>query len=94
MHQTRLGIHADEQTVDSRQNLLGQLVLFQPMAKAQDGAFVRHPAMRIELGKLAVQGDIKESLLHGRVRQGKPLLHEVHPEHRLQGKKAVAHSCL
>jgi len=50
-----------------RQNPFGQLVLLQPVAKAQDGAFVGHPAVRIELGKLVVQRNIEISLFHGRV---------------------------
>ena len=46
---------ANKQSVDSRQNLFGQLVLFQPVAKALDGAGVRHLAMHIELINFAAQ---------------------------------------
>jgi len=46
---------ANKQSVDSRQNLFGQLVLFQPVAKALDGAGARHLAMRINFVNFAAQ---------------------------------------
>lgn len=56
------------------------------MGKAQDDALIWQAAMHIELGKLAVQRGVEEGLFHCRVRQAEPLLHEVHPQHRLQRK--------
>ena len=43
-------------SVDSSQDLIGQLVFFQPVAKAQDGALVGQPSVRLEMGKLAWPG--------------------------------------
>ena len=77
---------AAQQLIDSRQDGIGQLVLFQPVAKPQDGALVRHTGKLVEPGKLAVQRGVKEGFLHRRVRQAEPLLKEVNAQHRLQGK--------
>ena len=58
---------ADQQVVDSGQDFVGQLVLLHPVAKAKNGAFARRSAMGIELGKLAGQRYVEESLFHGGV---------------------------
>ena len=42
--------------------------------------------MGIELGKLPVDGRVKEGFFHSQVRQVKPLLHAVDAQHGLQGK--------
>ena len=57
------------------------------MAKPQDGGLVWQAAMCVQLGKLAVQGHIEESLFHGRVGQGEPLLHEMDAQHGLQRER-------
>ena len=46
--------------------------------------------MRIKLGKLAVQRNIKEGLFHGGVGPSEPLLHEVNARHGLRCKLAPA----
>ena len=81
---------AAQQRIDSRQERIGQLVLFQPVAKPQNGAFVRHLPMRIEPGTLAVQWHVKESLLHCRVRQAESLLQKMCAQHRLLCKGRLA----
>ena len=56
-----------EKVVDGRQYLIGQFVLFQPMAESQDGALVGQASMCIELRKLPLQRGVKEGLFHRRV---------------------------
>lgn len=75
-----------QQGVDGGQNLLGQLVFLQPVAKAQDGALIGHSAMCIKPGKLPVDRGVKEGFFHRQIRQGKPLLHAVNAQHGLQSK--------
>ena len=75
-----------QQVVDGGQNLLGQLVLLQPVAKAQDGALIGHSAMSIKPGKLPVDRGVKEGFFHRQIRQGEPLLHAVDAQHGLQSK--------
>ncbi|EFI64025.1 hypothetical protein BCSJ1_26093, partial [Bacillus cereus SJ1] len=59
---------------------------FQPVAKPQNGALVRHSSMGIEPCKLPVDRGVKEGFFHRQIRQGKPLLHAVDAQHGLQGK--------
>ena len=59
-------------------------------AKPQDGALVGHSSTDIKLGKLPVQGHIKEGFFHGQIRQGELLLHEVDAQHGLQRKGRAA----
>ena len=75
-----------QQVVDGGQHLLGQLVALQAVAKAQDGALVRQPPVGIELGKVSVQGRVKQGFLHPQIRPLEPLLQEVQAQHRLQLK--------
>ena len=76
-----------QQRVDGGQNGLAQFVLFQAVAKAQDGRFIGQTLKLRQLRKLAVQGHVEEGLFHGRVGQGEPLLHEVDTEHGLQRER-------
>lgn len=48
-----------QQFIDGAQDLLGELVLLQPMFEAQDGGFVRQTAEFFQLGKLAIQRGIE-----------------------------------
>jgi len=62
-------------------------VLFQQMAKAQDGALIRQPAHTgVKTGELAVQRHIVQGFFHGRIAQAKPLLHEVNAQHGFHRK--------
>ena len=79
-----------QQFIDGGQNLIGQFVPFQPVAKAQDGALIGHSCMGIELGKLAVDRGVKESFLHAQIRQVEPLLHAMDAQHGLQCKGRAA----
>ena len=56
------------------------------MTRPQDGALVGQAAAGVELGKLAIQQCAKEGLFYHRVGHAEPLLHEMHPQHRLQHK--------
>jgi hypothetical protein len=75
-----------QQFAHGSQDLIGQLVFLQPVAKPKNGALIGRLAKGVELGEFAVQRGIEEGLLHGWVRQAEPLLHEVHLQHRLQSK--------
>jgi hypothetical protein len=76
-----------QQLIDGAQYVVGQLVLLQSVAKPQDGALTGQSAKGAQLGEFAVQRCVEEGFFHGRVRQAEPLLHEVHPQHGLQGEK-------
>ena len=77
----------DQLGVDGGQNLLAQLVLFEDVAKPQDGALIGQPGdARIQPGKLAVQRDVIQGLFHGRVRVAKQLLQQVDAQHHLGGE--------
>ena len=58
------------------------------MPNAQDGALIGQPDdTRIELGKLEVQRDVMQSLLHGSIRETEELLQEENAQHHLSGKR-------
>ena len=97
VHRPRFFEHqalAAQQLVNSCQDALGQLVFFQPVAKPQDGALVRHTGELIEPGKLTVQRCVKKGFFHRRVRQAKPLLQEMRAQHCLQRKGWTAGAAL
>jgi len=74
--------------IDSRQYLRAQVVLLEPVSKAQDCAFIRQSGdARIELGKLAVQRDVMQGLFHGRVGVSKELQQQMNAQHHLSGKR-------
>ena len=75
-----------KEIIDGDQDLIGQLVALKAVGEPQDGALVGHFAIGIELGKLPVDGRVKEGFFHAQVRQGKPLLHAVNSQHGLRGK--------
>jgi hypothetical protein len=47
-----------EHVVDHAEHLIGQLVLFEQVAKAQDGGFVGQALCPVELRKLALYGGV------------------------------------
>ena len=64
------------------QHLRCQTVLLQPVAKAQDCALIgQSRGARIKLGELTKQDHVVKGFLHGRIRQVKPLLHEMNAQH-------------
>ena len=68
--------------------LQAELVLFQQMSEAQDGAFVRQSCdADVEPGKLAVQRDVVQRFFHGRVGVTKELLQQMNAQHHLGGKR-------
>lgn len=72
---------------DGGQHLGAQAVLFEQVAKPQDGVLIgQSGGASIELGELPVHGNIVQGLFHGRVAQSKPLLHEVNAQHGRYGK--------
>ena len=85
--QTLLGKHAGHFSEDGG----GQIVLFQQMAEAQDGAFVGHDVFGgIQPGKLTQQGNVVQGFFHRRVGVTKPLLHEANAQHRAQLHRRAA----
>ena len=86
MQQASLG----EQLVDGGQNLIGQLVFFQPMTKAQDGALVGQAVELAQLDKLALDRGVEEGLFHAGVREAEPLLQEVGAQHGARREQRAA----
>ena len=86
-HQTSI----DQFGVDRCQYLLPQSVLFEQMAKAQDGALIGQACdAHIQVCKLAVKGDVVQGLFHGGVRVPEELLQQVNAQHHLGGKRRAA----
>ncbi len=73
--------------VDGDQDLLGQAVFLQGVAKAQDGALVGQAVIPApQSGEVAEQRHVMQGFFHGRVGEGEPLLHEVNAQHDGSGK--------
>ena len=71
---------------DLGKDLLGEPVLLQQMPKAQDRRLVGDiVTLQLDAGKAAHRLDLVQRVLHRRVRQRVPLLHEVDAQHLLQG---------
>ena len=86
---------AAEFGVDRGQEGCAELVCFQEVAKAQDGALIGHAAHAgIEAGELAVQRHIVQGFFHGRIGQTKELLQQVNAQHGLERKGWAAHAAL
>jgi hypothetical protein len=74
--------------VDGSQYLPAQLVRFQQMPEAQDGAFIGQACdARIQVRKLPVQRDVVQGLFHGRVGVAEELLQQVNAQHHFGGKR-------
>ena len=77
--------------IDRGQDRLGQLVLFEKVAKPQDRALIgKSAAAEIESCELLKQRHVVERFFHGRVRQIEPLLQEVNTQHRFHRKRRPA----
>ena len=77
--------------IDGGHQHLAQRIGFEQMTESQNRALIRQSGgPRIKLGKLTVQGHIMQRLFHGGIAQAKPLLQEVNPQHRLNGKGRAA----
>ena len=74
-------------SVDRGRDLLGQVVLFEQMAKPKDTDAVGQSISAIQSGKRPVERDIEQSFLHSKVAQAKPLLQEMQPQHGLVKKR-------
>lgn len=86
---------AAEFGVDRGQQVCTELVCFQEVAKAQDGALIGHAAHAdIEASELAVQGHVVQGFFHGRIGQTKELLQQVDAQHGLERKGRAAHAAL
>jgi len=73
--------------VDAVQDLWGQAVDFQEMAKAQDGGLIGDAGhARVQVSKLPVQGYVMQALFHGRVGVPKELLQQMDAQHHLKRK--------
>jgi hypothetical protein len=60
--------------------LLGQFVLFQSVAKTQEGALIWQAVKLLKLCKLTLQRRVKEGFIPSRIRQRGPLLHELNAQ--------------
>ena len=77
-----------QQLADLGEQLRGQLMLLQQVAKSQDSRLVRHQIHRqVNARKPAHRLAVVERIFHRRIGQVEPLLHEVdaqHPRHRVR----------
>ena len=74
--------------VDGGEDLRTQVVRFEQVAKAQDGALVRQARdAHVEPGKLAVQRDVVQGIFHRRVGVAEELLQQVNTQHDLGCKR-------
>ena len=92
-----LGGHFEQQCpldqigVYGGEHLKSQVVGFKQVTESENGALFREArGSRVELGELTKQGHIVQGFLHGRIRQAKPLLHEMDSKHCGNGKKRTA----
>ena len=74
--------------VDRGQNLKAQIVRFEQVAKAQDGALIGQVVLAgIQASELTEHRRVVQRLFHARVRQVEPLLQEMDAQHGLHGKR-------
>ena len=76
-----------QQLVDRRQDLRGQLVLFQQAAEAKNRGLVGQPGLPVQPCEVAEHRHVMQCLFHRRVAQREPLLHEVNTQHDLDSKR-------
>ena len=77
----------DQGGVDRGLQFNAQVVLFEQVAKAQDGGLIGHlDQAGIKAGELAVQRRVVQGLFHGWIGQTEPLLQEVDVQHGLHSK--------
>jgi hypothetical protein len=80
-----------QQFVDGGEDLGPELLGFEQVAKAQDGALVGEsvgPATKA--GKVAKEGHVVQGFFHGRVAEVEPLLHEVDTQHGFNVERRAA----
>lgn len=69
-------------SIAGRRDLHAQTILFEPVAKPQNGRFTRQAAgSRVKVRELAIQRHIVQRLFHSRITQSKPLLQEMNAQH-------------
>ncbi|CAJ0717697.1 hypothetical protein LMG8323_03672 [Ralstonia mannitolilytica] len=82
-HEATLG----QDAIDRLEDTLAQAVLLQQVAKAQDGALIRHDIHpQVQTNKARQQRRVVQGFLHRRVRQTKPLLQKMNPQQLLYRK--------
>jgi hypothetical protein len=75
-----------EQRSDLGEHRLGQPVLLEQVPEVQNRGLIGCPVVgQIQPRERAHRGRVVERLFHRRIRQVEPLLHEVDPQHPLQG---------
>jgi len=80
-----------ERVVDDVHHLSGQPMLLEQMAELQDRRLVGHGVIgQFEPRKATHRLDLVQRILHRRIRQRVPLLHEVDPQHRRQRHRRAA----
>ena len=81
----------DQIGVHGGKNLRGEVVGFKQVTESENGALIRQPrGACVKLGELTKQGYVMQCLFHGRIRQAKPLLHEMNAKHCGNGKRRTA----
>ena len=74
--------------INGGEHLKSQVVGFKQVTESDGGVLIRQArATSVELGELMKQGHSVQGLLHGRVTQAKPLLHEMDAKHSGNGKR-------
>ena len=68
----------DQLGINGVKNLRSQVVGFKQVAESENGDLIRQArGACVKLGELTKQGHVVQCLFHGRIRQAKPLLHEM-----------------
>jgi hypothetical protein len=81
----------DQLGVNGGEHFKSQVVGLKQVTESENGALIRQAlGARVELGELTKQGHIVQGLLHGRIRQANPLLHEMDSKHCGNGKRRTA----
>lgn len=83
-------------SIAGRHDLHAQTMLFEQVAKPQNGRFIRQAAgARVKVRELAIQRHIVQRLFHSRITQSKPLLQEMNAQHGFNCKwRASAFGCV
>lgn len=68
-------------------HLLGELVYFQQVAKAQDADQVGQTSAAVQTFKVSIQRCVQQSLFYGEVTQAEPLLDDIQSQHGFVAKR-------
>lgn len=80
-----------ERGVDGSQDLQAQVIGFEQVAEAKNGALIGQMVFPyVQAGELTKHRCVVQSLFHCRVGQVEPLLQEVDAQHRLHGKRRAS----